>query len=184
MRDFNHASQEASCFGFSVVLLFLKQGALVKVDSIVRNHWSRLNARIQKAGRKSESGTEYRVSRDRYKHKANGHLNAKYAGVRREEHAKFKREREQDRPGPMPSRGVADHRQIHHAEGRAITEVVSPSDDLSDEGIFGLFNRLPEHHRSEAREDFEQVYWGHNGINAPFLRKHEWEAEEIVGHRC
>ena len=89
-------------------------------------------------------------------------MNAKHSWIWREKHTKFECQREQYRPGPMPSRSAADDSQIHHAKRRTVAEVVNPSDNVRGERILGLLDGLSEHHRPEAREDLEQLHRRHD----------------------
>src|SRR6266581_3165933 len=83
---------------------------------------------------------------------------------------------------PMPLRSAADDRQVHHAKGRAVAEVVNPSNDVRGERVLGLLDGLSQHHGAEARKDFEQVHRRHDCFDAPLLGEHKWEAEHVVRH--
>src|SRR6266404_5032689 len=123
------------------------------------------------------------VSSDRDHDEMGSHRDVENLRVRRQKHSQLKSQGHQHGPGPMAASGVAKHSDVHDAKGRAVAEMVNPSQDLGHQRVRALFDWLTKNHCSKAREDFEKLHWWDHGGDTPFFCKDEREPESVVGKR-
>ena len=69
---------------------------------------------------------------------------------------------------------------LHNAEGKAIREMISPSQQMGIQGICGLRVRLPQNHRTKRREYFEEVHCGDERFQSPLPGENKGQPENIV----
>lgn len=132
---------------------------------------------------KAENGSENPVGGDGGEKKCAGDGDSEDSRIGREEHPSFKGEGQYDAPNPGAAIGRAEHRYIHGAESGPVSEVVTPAQGLGGDGIVRLLDGLPQEHRSETREYFEEREGRNHLAQAPFARIDERQPENVIGHR-
>jgi CheY-like chemotaxis protein len=129
----------------------------------------------------AETDAKNPMGRDRDDDKAKRDVDAKDLRVRCQEYSQFEAQRHQDRPEPASTRGIADESDIHDSKGRAVAEVINPSEELGGGGINGLLDGFAQDHGAKAGEHFEKVHRRDDRGNSPFFREDKGKPEHIVG---
>src|SRR5262245_41457037 len=137
----------------------------------------------QPARGKPQGGAKDGVSGDCHEDEASRNRDVERSWIGGKEHPQLNGECEQYGPCPVPPSAVPNNRQVHHAEGRAVAEVINPTDDVRGGRVFRLLDGFAQDHRSESWENLEQIQRRDHGVDTPFLGEYKRKPEHVVRDR-